>query len=219
MVWGHGWGARMYTLYWSPGSASMAPHGCLEEAGVPYTLKLVDTAKGQHQKADYLALNPKGKVPTLVLDTGDVLTESAAICMLIGDRHPDSGLAPVLGDPRRGHYYAWLTHLTNTLQPAMLEFYYPDRHTTSANGTEAVAAKARETIAGIWQYVDAHLAAKGPYLLGDRFSAADIFCHMLSTWQDCCPETYRRFPSVKRLADLVLARPAIARIAAANQAA
>jgi glutathione S-transferase len=209
----------MYTLYWAPGSASMAPHGCLEEAGAPYTLKRVDTSKGEHQGADYLALNPKGKVPTLVIDGNDVLTESAAICMVIGDRHPDAGLAPVHGDPKRGHYYAWLMHLTNTLQPAMLEFYYPDRHTTSANGTEAVAAKARETIAEIWQRIDTHLAANGPYLLGDRFSAADIFCHMLSTWQECCPDTYARFPALKRLADLVAGRPAIQRVVAQNQAA
>jgi glutathione S-transferase len=176
-------------------------------------------AKGQHQSADYLALNPKGKVPTLVLDDGDVLTESAAICMLIGDRHPAAALAPAVGDPKRGHYYAWLMHLTNTLQPAMLEFYYPDRHTTSANGTEAVSAKARETIADVWQRIDQHLAANGPYLLGDRFSAADIFCHMLSTWQDCCPDTYARFPALKRLAERVAARPAIRRTIEQNQAA
>jgi glutathione S-transferase len=197
----------------------MAPHACLEEAGAPYTLKLVDTGKGEHQTADYLSLNPKGKVPTLVLDDGDVMTESAAICMLIGDRHPDAGLAPVIGDPLRGHYYAWLMYLSNTLQPAMLEFYYPDRHTTSANGTEAVAAKARETIAAIWQHIDAQLAAKGPYLLGHKFSAADIFCQMLSNWQECCPDTYARFPALKRLADLVAARPATARVIAKNQAA
>jgi glutathione S-transferase len=209
----------MYTLYWAPGSASMAPHGCLEEAAAPYTLKLVDTSKGEHNAADYLALNPKGKVPTLVFDNGDVLTESAAICLLIGDRHPDSGLAPVLGDPVRAHYYAWLMYLTNTLQPAMLEFYYPDRHTTSANGTEAVTAKARETIASIWQHIDAHLAAKGPYLLGERFSSADIFCHMLSAWQEPCPDTYARFPALKRLAERVAARPAMQRVIARNQAA
>jgi glutathione S-transferase len=65
----------MYTLYWSPGSASMAPHACLEEAGAAYTLKRVDTSKGEHQSADYLSLNPKGKVPTLVIDGNDVLTD------------------------------------------------------------------------------------------------------------------------------------------------
>ncbi len=209
----------MYTLYWWPGSASMAPHCCLEEAGVPYALKLVDTSKGQHQAPEYLAINPNGKVPALMIDGGQVITESAAICMLIADRHPEAKLAPSLADPARGHYYAWLMYLSNTLQPAMLEYYYPDRHTTSANGTEAVAAKARETIAEIWARIDAHLQAKGPYLLGERFSAADAFCYMLSVWQDPCPDTYARFPGLKRLAELVAARPAVSRVVAQNQAA
>jgi glutathione S-transferase len=209
----------MYTLYWSPGSASMAPHCCLEEAGAAYALKQVDTSKGEHREAGYLALNPNGKVPTLVIDGGFVMTESAAMCMLIADRHPEAKLAPATGELARGHHYLWLTHLTNTLQPAMLEFYYPDRHTASPNGTDAVAAKARETIAEIWQRIDAHLEAEGPYLLGARFSAADIFCFMLSTWQECCPDTYSRFPGVKRLAELVAARPAIGRTVAQNQAA
>ena len=213
----------MYTLYWSPGSASVAPHCCLEEVGAAYTLKRVDTGKGENLNPGYLALNPAGKVPTLVIaGTGDgsfTMTESAAMCMLIADRHPAAGLAPSIDDLARGHYYMWLMHLSNTLQSAMLRFYYPDRHTTAPEGTEAVAAKAQEEIAVLWSRIDAHLQTKGPYLLGERFSAADIFCAMLSTWQDCCPDTYRRFPGVKRLADLVKARPAIARIAAVNEAA
>jgi glutathione S-transferase len=212
----------MYTLYWSPGSASMAPHCCLEEAGAAYTLKLVDTGKGEHQKPEYLAMNPPGKVPTLVIANnsatgGFTMIESAAMCMLIADRHPAANLAPRPDELARGHFYMWLTHLTNTLQPAMLRYYYPDRHTSAE--TEAVANKAQEEVAAVWGRIDAHLRAKGPYLLGERYSAADIFCTMLSSWQDCCPETYRRFPGVKRLADLVMARPAIARIAQANQAA
>ncbi len=218
----------MYTLYWNPGSASMAPHCCLEEAGAAYTLKRVDQSKGEHQMPEYLALNPAGKIPTLIISGdsasndspgggGFIMTESAAMCMLIADRHPQAGLAPRADELARGHFYMWLTHLTNTLQPAMLRYYYPDRHTTG--DTEAVVNKALEEVAVLWSRIDAHLRQKGPYLLGERFSAADIFCAMLSTWQDCCPDTYRRFPGVKRLADLVMARPAIARIAEANQAA
>jgi glutathione S-transferase len=212
----------MYTLFWSPGSASMAPHCCLEEAGAAYTLKLVDTAKGEHQQPEYLALNPAGKVPTLVIPNESeggsfTMTESAAMCMLIADRHPQADLAPKTDDLARGHFYMWLMHLSNTLQPAMLRYYYPDRHT--AESADSVINKAREEVATVWSRVDTHLKLKGPYLLGDRFSAADIFCTMLSTWQDCCPETYRRFPSIKRLADLVMARPAIARVAEVNQAA
>ena len=209
----------MYTLYWSPGSASMAPHCCLEEAGTPYTLKRVDTGKGEHQLPEYLALNPAGKVPVLLIDGGFTMSESAAMCMLIADRHPAANLAPKSDDLARGHFYMWLMHLSNTLQPAMLRYYYPDRNTAAADGTEAVANKAMEEVATVWSRIDAHLRTKGPYLLGERFSAADIFCTMLSSWQDCCPDTYRRFPGLKRQADLVLARPAIARIAEVNQAA
>jgi glutathione S-transferase len=209
----------MYTLYWSPSSASMAPHCCLEEAGAAYALKPVDLGKGEHRKPEYLALNPAGTVPVLQIEGGFVMTESAAMCMLIADRHPAANLAPKTGELARGHFYMWLLHLSNTLQPAMLRYYYPDRHTAAPDGSDAVIAKAREEVATLWGRIDAHLKLKGPYLLGDRFSAADIFCTMLSTWQDCCPETYRRFPSVKRLADLVMARPAIARVAAVNQAA
>jgi glutathione S-transferase len=87
-----------------------------------------------------------------------------------------------------------------------------------ADGTEAVIEKASEEVATLWQRIDNHLKAKGPYLLGDRFSAADIFCHMLSTWQDPCPNTYERFPHVKKLADLVSARPAVAKIIKVNDA-
>jgi glutathione S-transferase len=208
----------MYTLYWSPGSASMAPHCCLEEAGAAYTLKRVDTAKGEHQLPEYLALNPAGKVPVMQMDGGFTMTESAAMCMLIADRHPAANLAPRTDELARGHFYMWLTHLTNTLQPAMLRYYYPDRH-TAGHEMDPVANKAMEEVAVVWSRIDAHLRTKGPYLLGERYSAADIFLTMLSLWQDCCPETYRRFPGVKKCADLVLARPAIARIAEVNQAA
>ncbi|HEY4161454.1 MAG TPA: glutathione S-transferase family protein [Dongiaceae bacterium] len=209
----------MYTLYWTPGSASIAPHGCLEEAGVPYALKLVDQGKGEHRMPEYLKLNPAGKIPTLIIDNEFLMTESAAMCMLIADRHPQAKLAPEIGDLARGHFYMWLSHLTNTLQPAILRFYYSERYTSAADGAKAVVEKAMEEVTTLWQRIEDHLKAKGPYLLGDRFSAADIFCYMLSTWQDPCPNTYARFPSVKRLADLVSARPAIAKIVKVNEAA
>src|SRR4051812_4125879 len=102
----------MYTLYWSPGSASMAPHCCLEEAGAAYTLKLVDTGKGEHRAPEYLAMNPAGKVPTLIIG-GDstigsfTMIESAAMCMLIADRHPAANLAPRTDELARGHFYMW----------------------------------------------------------------------------------------------------------------
>jgi glutathione S-transferase len=206
----------MYTLYWSPGSASMAPHGALEETGVKYELKLVSVDDGAQRDPAYLKLNPNGKVPTLVVDGTFVMFESAAIAMFIADRHPQARLAPGPDEMARGHFYQWLTHLTNSLQPAMLRYYYPDRHTADEGGHDAVRAKAMDEIASLWGRIDRHLAADGPYLLGERFSAADIFAHMLSGWQQCCPNTYERFPHLKRLVDLVSARPAMQRVIQKN---
>jgi glutathione S-transferase len=206
----------MYTLYWSPGSASLAPHGALEEAGAKYELKLTSTDEGAHRDPTYLKLNPNGKVPTLVVDGAFVMFESAAMTTFIADRHPQSKLAPGPVEMARGHFYQWLTHLTNSVQPAMLRYYYPERVTTDAGGQEAVTAKAMEEIATLWSRMDQHLAAHGPHLLGERFSAADIFAYMLSTWQQCCPDAYERFPNLKRLADLVAARPAMQRVIRKN---
>lgn len=209
----------MYTLYWSPGSASMAPHGVLEEAGVRYDLKLTHVDTGGHRDPAYLKLNPYGKVPTLVVDGTFVMYESAAIAMFIADRHPAAKLAPGPDEMARGHFYQWLTHLTNSLQPAMLRFYYPERHTADPRGEDAVKDKAVEEIATLWGRIDQHLASGGPFLLGGQFSAADIFAHMLSSWQSCCPGVYERFPAVKRLADAVAARPAMQRVIQRNEAA
>lgn len=87
----------MYQLYYSPSTASMAPHILLEELSVPYELVLTDTAAGSHKKADYLALNPNGTIPTLV-DRGQAIFETAAICLHLVDSHPEKNLfpAPVL---------------------------------------------------------------------------------------------------------------------------
>ena len=206
----------MYMLYWSPGSASMAPHGALEEAGARYELTLDDTDAGAQRDPAYLKLNPNAKVPTLVVDGTFVMFESAAMATFIADRHPQARLAPAPDEMARGHFYQWLTHLTNSVQPAMLRYYYPERHTADANGHEAVKARAMEEIASLWGRVDQHLASHGPYLLGVRFSAAAILAHVLSGWQQCCPRTYERFPNLKRLADLVAARPAMQRVIQKN---
>lgn len=209
----------MYTLYWSPASASQTPHGVLEEAGAKYELKLTSVDAGAHRDPEYLKLNPNGKVPTLVVDGSYVLFEGGAISMFVADRHPEAKLAPAPGDKARGHYYQWMTHLTNSLQPAMLHFYYPDRVTTDPKGEEAVKEKALEEVATLWGRIDQHLKDNGPYLLGSQFSAADIFAHTLSSWEGACPGIRDRFPAVKRLADLVAARPAMQRVIQQNTAA
>ncbi|HEY0845691.1 MAG TPA: glutathione S-transferase N-terminal domain-containing protein [Noviherbaspirillum sp.] len=94
----------MYTLYYYPGNANLAPHMLLEELGVPYELVLVDREQNAHKQADYLKLNPTGRIPVLI-DRDLVLFETAAICLHLVDRHPEAGLAPAVGTAERAEFY------------------------------------------------------------------------------------------------------------------
>jgi glutathione S-transferase len=209
----------MYTLHWNEGSASLVAHMALEETGVPYKLKLVDMDKNEHKSPDYLRLNPNGKVPALELDGSGVMFETCAIAMYLADRHSQSGLAPDIADPARPLYNQWLFHLTNTIQPLYLLYYYPERHTTSGAHLEEIKAKAREQIAEAWDRIERSLAAKGPYMIGDRFSAADLPVLMLSHWRDAQPEMLDRRPHLRRLVELLRQRPAVKRVLEQNKLA
>src|SRR5262249_17131014 len=208
----------MYTLYYTPGSASMAPHGVLEESGAPYTLVRVDMAANKHKEAEYLRLNPHGRVPTLVVDGKQPIYEATAICLFIAARHPNAGLAPAVTDIARGLYYQWMAYLTNTLQAACQLYFYPERNVADPSHAPEVKAQAEAQIMDIWGKLEQVLAA-GPYLLGDRFSAADIYLHMLSSWMEPPMQMDTRYPNVARCAGLVAARPAIERVLQQNQAA
>ena len=209
----------MYTLYWNQGSASLVAHMALEEAGAPYALKLVDLNKGEQRSPEYLKLNPNGKVPTLVIDGKRSMFETSAIAMYLADRHPQSGLAPAVDDPARGLYTQWMFHLTNSLQPLYLLFYYPERHTTEPEHAAEIKAAAMARIGEAWDRVEKALASAGPYMIGDRFSAADLPVVMLSAWRQAQPEMLEKRPNLRRLVELVLARPAIKRVAEQNQIA
>jgi len=106
----------MVTLYGLPGAASLAPHILLEEVGTNYVFVTPVREGADRGPAEFLAASPSGRVPALV-DGALALTESAAICMHIADRHPAAGLAPAIGDPRRSTWYRWLVYLTNTCSP------------------------------------------------------------------------------------------------------
>jgi glutathione S-transferase len=209
----------MYTLYWNNGSASITAHMALEESGAPYTLKFVDMDKGEHQTPEYLKINPNGKVPTLAIDGKRSMFETCAIALYLADRHPASGLAPAMDDPARAPYLQWMVHLTNSIQPLYMLYYYPERHTANPAHVEEIKAKASESIAAAWERVDKALGVSGPYMAGDRFSAADLPVVMLTGWQQARPDVLDKNKNIRRLVELVSARPAIARVLKKNQAA
>ena len=99
----------MYTLYYSPGTASLVVHLALLEIGAPYQLELVDFSKQEQRSAAYLRLNPQGTVPALLID-GKPYAESVALLMMLADRHPQARLAPPVGTARRNECYQWLAY-------------------------------------------------------------------------------------------------------------
>ncbi len=202
----------MYTLFWSPGSASMAPHVLLEELGVPYELRRVEL--GTPRERAYLDINPWGQVPTLLAD-GQPIYESAAICMHLADRYPQKGLAPAPGTAERASYYQWLLFLADTLQPTFLRVYYPGRSVADPSLEPAVKAKGLQDIAGIWATLDRLLAGR-TWLAGDRFSAADIYFYVLYTWDADMAALEGRHPALAAIFRRIHERPAVARIAALN---
>ncbi len=195
----------MYTLCYSPGTASMVVHLALLEIGAPHELHLIDFDAGGQHDADYLKLNPRGVVPTLVID-GRPMSESAAILMLLAERHPEAGLAPAPGTPEREAWLQWIVYLSNTLMSTYRFWFYP-RELGAEEHTPAVHAALQKKIEGVWDLLDAQLQANGPYLLGKNFSGADLLLAMLMRWSRNMPRPVTEWPALKQLADLMRARP------------
>ncbi len=193
-------------LYGSASTASLVVHWLLIELDIAHTLHLLDFDSQQQKSAEYLALNPQGRVPTLVID-GQVLTESAAIAMHLADLHPQAALAPAPGTPARGDYYRWLCFGVYTLMPAYRAWFYPDEP-AGAEHVDAVKERARVRIEAAWQQVADHLAAHGPYLLGEQVSAADFVLTMLMRWSRNMPRPTDAWPVLQAYARRMKERPA-----------
>jgi len=198
----------MYTLYGSPGAASFAVHWLLIETGAAYEYRQVDTAAGEHKRPEYLALNPNGLVPTLVIG-GHPVYEAAALALHLADAHPDARLAPAPGSVLRARYYQWVLHLANTLQPAFRTWFYPNEAAGEANAAAAKDA-ARERIEAAWARIDAHLGGNPPYLLGDDPCAADFLLTMLMRWSRNMPRPASDWPHLAALIVRMKARPSFA---------
>jgi glutathione S-transferase len=197
----------MYRLFYYPGNASLAPHMLLEELGAAYALELVDRSRDAQKSPDYLRLNPQGLIPTLV--EGDlVLWETSAILMHIADR---AGFAPALGTTERAHYYKWMVHLTNTIQSEYILYFYPERYADGAGAIAGFTAQAELHLVERFRRIEAQLG-EGPYLLGERLSAADFLLLMLVRWGRNLALPPRDLPNLGRHTRLMLERPAVIRV-------
>ncbi|MCE9572458.1 MAG: glutathione S-transferase family protein [Deltaproteobacteria bacterium] len=196
----------MYVLHYSPSTASLVIHWMLIELDQPHELRRVDLAANEHKTAAYLALNPSGVVPTLVID-GAPVCEAAAIALHLADVHAEANLAPPVGTLARARYYQWMFFMANTLQPAYRAWFYPDEPAGAAHAAHA-KAQARARIEAAWQQVEAQLAHGGPYLLGEQLTAVDFMTTMLMRWSRNMPTPAHTHPRLGAYAQRMKARPA-----------
>ena len=202
----------MLQLHYHPGNASMAPHLLLEELGIPFELKLVDRARQAHKAPEYLKLNPNGLIPVLI-DGELVLYETAAVCLHLLDTHPQAGLAPAVGSVERAHFYKWLVWMTNSLQATLILYFYPERWADSAECAAQVRAHAEAKVGALLDQMEAELARHGgTYLLGETFSAVDLYALMLCRWTRGFARPARSLPHLGPYLQRLLARPAVRRV-------
>lgn len=215
----------MLQLHYFPSNASFTPHVLLEEMGLPFELKLVDRTQNAHKSAEYLKLNPNGLIPVLV-DGDLVLYETAAICLHLTDSHPEKNLAPAVGTKARAEFYKWLMWMTNTLQPALVMYFYTDRYTSSADPEiiAQITAKTQERVGAMLKQLDEHLATNGgPWMMGETFTVLDVYAFMLGRWtrgftgdpSSTQPaRSVAAWPSLGLLMERVRTRPSVQRAAA-----
>lgn len=196
-----------YVLHYFPGNASLLPHMMLREIGAKFELRQVDRAAEAQRSPAYLKLNPHGRIPVLE-HGGTVLYETAAIALYLAEQHPEAGLAPAPGTPGRADFLKWMVHLTNTPQTEFRAWFYPEEHVPDPGLAPAVKQSAEMRLNGMFDRIAGELGA-GPWLLGERFSAVDLFLFMLVRWGRTMPRPPRSLAPLAGLAQRVSARPAV----------
>jgi glutathione S-transferase len=164
-------------LYYSPGACSLSPHIALLEAGLPYDLVKVDLkAKKLENGDDYLKVNPKGQVPALALDSGELVTEGPVIVQMIADKAAAKNLAPTRDSAERYKLQEWLTYINGELHKNIGPLFNP----ALSDDAKAVF---KDRATGKFKYVDGQLAGKD-YLMGKQFTVADGYMFTMLRWAD-----------------------------------
>lgn len=189
------------TLFYVPGACSMAPHIVLREAGFDFGAESVDLRAKTWAGGDYKSVNPKGSVPALKLDDGQVLTEVAVLVQYIADQKPQSNLIPKFGTMERYRLQEWLNFISAELHKGFGPFWNPS---SSAEAKEA----ARTNLARRFDHIEGHLKSH-PYLMGETFSVADAYLFTILGWADLHKVDLSAWPQIQAFRQRVAARPKV----------
>jgi len=189
-------------LYYMPGACSLSPHIVALEAGIPLQLVKVDgNTKRTENGDDFLQINPKGYVPTLVLDSGEVLTEGPATVQYLADQKPESALAAPNGTLPRYRLQEMLGYINSELHKTYSPLFKPDT-------PEATRAERKQYLLRRYQLIEGVLA-KQPFLLGDRFTVADAYLFTITNWAKHVELDLSGFPALLAFQKRVAERPAV----------
>ena len=189
-------------LYYAPGACSVSPHIALCEAGIAHDIEKVDLkARKTESGADFLAINPKGYIPALKLDNGDVLVEGVAIVQYIADQKPDSGLAPKAGTMERYRLQEWLTFISSEVHKSFSPLF-------NAAMPEEGKKIYRERLMGRFEYVDKQLAGRD-YLMGSTFNVADGYMYNMCRWAKRVELDLSGCPNINAFVARMEARPKV----------
>ena len=200
-----------YVLYGYPQSGSAPVEAALVLGGIPFDCRDLDP-EGGLKSPEFLAVNPRGQVPALVLPDGTVVTEVPAILSHLADAHPGSGLAPPPGSSARATHDRWMAFAHANLYEAVLRVYYTDRYTTDPEGVAGVRAAAEAYVARHMALLD-HAMGDGPFILGARPMAIDLLIWILVSWIGA-NSVRASAPRVATLAEAVAALPALSGVMA-----
>ncbi len=190
-------------LYYSPGACSMASHVVLHEIGKPFEIEKVSTkTKVMESGGDYWAINPKGAVPALQLDGGEVLTEGSAILQYIADTNGATDLAPPAGTLARARVQEMLSFIGSELHKSFSPLFHPGK-------TDAEKDAAREVLQKKFEWLESRLADGRAYLTGSNFTVADAYAFVVTNWSNVTGVSLEAWPKLKDYVARVGARPSV----------
>lgn len=189
-------------LYFAPGACSLSPHIVLEEAGIAAETEQVNNQEKKTKSGkDYWTINPKGQVPALQLDSGEMLTEGPVIVQYLADQKPGSGLVPPAGSIERYRVQEWLNFITSELHKSFGPIFRP----TTPDAYKTIS---KENLGKRFDWLDKQLAGR-QYLMGDKFTVADAYLFTVLRWTARIEIDLGKWPNLKAYADRVAARPKV----------